>query len=632
MKWFYISALLGAAVLSLAPFYLLKRQDTSAFEGKVVSYSTYGAKVRSIDPATAGDTTSAGVQGGMYESLYSYHFLKRPVELEPQLAAAMPGVSPDGLTYTFGLKGGVKYCRNDCFGVGPDGQAKTRTVRAADFVLAFKRIADYHITTPMSLAFIEDKLVGLNDYRERTRSYDKGDFRRYDELDLEGVQALDELTLRIRLTKPFPQLLYVLALNNYAPIPRELIEYHLASRPGPNGREPVPLRDRSPVIHSPEAAVGTGAYFLKEFVSGGRIVLSRNPDFRHELYPCQGSEEDRAAGRLADCGKPVPFVDIIYMEYVPEEYPMWKLFLSRRVDRSGIPRQQYSQVISPSKELTDRWAKQGIGLIKYSDPAVYWFAFNMEDRVLGSSKSLRQALCLGFSVEKYIEQLHNGRGIRAVNTLPTSLEAHDEAGPGPYARFDLDEARKKLAQAHNELEASGVIGPGEPIPALTLDLGGRDEEDRRMGEFAQRQFDQLGIKLKIELNDWPTLQAKVENKQTQMYSMGWHADYPDPENFLQLYYTPNIKRGTNNTNYSNPEFDRLYEQAAVMLPGPRRRELYVKMVRMLNEDCPALLLSEPISFVLVHPWMHNLKPHPFGYGFAKYASIDVEARRRAGGR
>ena len=135
----------------------------------------------------------------------------------------------------------------------------------------------------------------------------------------------------------------------------------------------------------------------------------------------------------------------------------------------------------------------------------------------------------------------------------------------------------------------------------------------------------------MELNDWPTLQRRVHNKQCQMYSMGWHADYPDPENFLQLYYTPNIKRGTNNCNYSDRQFDKWYEQIAKMPPGPERTKIYVKMIRKLNEDCPVLLLSEPTAFVLVQPWMRNLKPHPIGYGLNRYHRIDAEARRKAGG-
>ena len=109
-------------------------------------------------------------------------------------------------------------------------------------------------------------------------------------------------------------------------------------------------------------------------------------------------------------------------------------------------------------------------------------------------------------------------------------------------------------------------------------------------------------------------------------------DYRDPENFLQLFYTPNIQRGTNNSGYSDAEFDKLYEQLADMPVSPGRTELCAAAIRKLGDDCPVLLLSEPIAYVLIQPWVYNFKPHPYGYGFGKYRRIDDQARKQAGGR
>jgi len=643
MKWFYVISAVVVAALAASPFLLLPKENTAELAGKVVAYSTYGAKVKSIDPATCGDTMSAGIQGNIYEGLYGYDFLRRPVELTPLLAEAMPEVSEDLKTYTIRVRKGIYYHRNPCFGLDAGGNPRTRTVRAEDFVLAIKRISDYHIQTQLALAFIIDRIVGIEDYYNKTKGYAKGDFRRYD-LPLEGVTALDEHTLQIRLTEPFPQLLYVLAIHNFAPFPREIIDYYLTSEPGKDGaRVPLSIKERDPEIHEIQAVVGTGAYYLAKWVKGSKIVLMRNPDFRHETYPAppdlatltdeqrRNAEEDIAAGLYQDAGKTVPFTDVRYLQFVAEVNPMWMLFLTRQVDTAGVPRELFQEVIGPDRELTAEWAQRGIRLIKYSSPAVYWYGFNLEDPVLGASKSLRQAMTLCFNVEEEIEVLHNGRGIRATTYVPSSFEGHDQA-PSPYARFDVAAARTKLADARRELIAAGVIAPDEPIPPITLSMGGRDVDFRKMGEFSQEQFRQIGLDVRIELNDWPTLQEKVHNKVVQMYSMGWHADYPDPENFLQLYYGPNIKRGTNNCNYANPAFDALYEKASKMMPSPQRTALYVQMLKMLNEDCPALLLSEPISFVLVQPWVHNVKPHPIGYGFSMYQRIDVDMRRRMGGR
>ena len=160
MKGFYLIAAAVVVLLMLSPLVLLEAQRSNRFAGKSVLYNVYGSKVNSIDPATCGDTTSAAIQGYIYEGLYTYHYLKRPVEVIPLLAESLPEISQDALTYTIHLKKEVKYARNPCFGMDRAGVCKTRTVTADDFVLAFKRVADYHVTTKLALAFIEDRIVG----------------------------------------------------------------------------------------------------------------------------------------------------------------------------------------------------------------------------------------------------------------------------------------------------------------------------------------------------------------------------------------------------------------------------------------------------------------------------------------
>jgi len=632
MKSFYMIAMLVVIALSLTPFVLLEKEAPARFAGKVAIYDIYVTKINSIDSATCGDVASASIQGNFYEGLYTYHFLKRPVEVIPQLAREMPEISKDGLTYTIRLKKGIKYFRNPCFGLDKAGRPKTRTLHAKDFVLAFKRIADYHVSTRLSLSFVQDKIVGLKKYRLATRRYRRGDFSRYDKLDLDGVKALDEHTLQIKLTKRFPQFQYVLAMAVYAPTPREVIDYHLATEPaGGTKRVPIPMKDRDTEVRERQAVIGTGPYMLTEWVRGGKIVLERNPEFRDNYYPTEGAPGDKKAGLLADAGKKVPMVDVRYLTFVSETNPAWELFKSCQRDMSGIPPDVYTEVISPDRLLTDKWTKRGIRLIKSAYPVIYWIAFNLDDEVLGSSKSLRQALCLSFDVEGEIDVLVNGRGIRARTYIPSTFKGYKQAF-GPHFRLDVPAAKKKLAQAKAELVKAGVIEKGEQIPKLTLDMGGRDEMSRRFGEFAKREFKKIGIEVDVVLNDWPTLQQKVNNKRIQMWRIGWHADYPDAENFLQLFYSPNIRRGTNDTNYSNPEFDKLYRKAAVMMDEDKRVPLYVQMLKIINEDIPCLPLHEPLSFTLLHPWVHNVKPHPIAYGLGKYRRIDPILRQKMGGR
>ncbi|MFA6133909.1 MAG: ABC transporter substrate-binding protein [Phycisphaerae bacterium] len=631
MKLFYTLGLLVAIGLTLLPLFILPSQSQDRYRGQVVSFNSYGDEIKSLDPATCGDTASASMQGNCYEGLYCYHYLKRPLEVIPQLAAEMPKISPDGLTYTIRLKSGVKFFPNPCFGLDPNGGFKTRTVRAEDFVLSFKRAADYYINPGLAWAFLSERVVGLDQWREKSKDYARGDFSRYD-LPVEGIKALDDLTLQIKLRENFPQMIYVLAMNVYAPIPREAVDYWLGTAgDGAGGRKALPPEKRTTEFREAEQVVGTGPYVLSTFIRRGEIVFARNPNFREEFYPREGAPGDAEAGLLRDAGKKVPFIDVLHYDFVAEDYSAWQLFLTRQVDATGIPKENYEFVITPGKELADKWQKRHIFLNKYESPAVYWLAFNMDDPVLGKSKSLREALCLAFDVENYIKVLHNGRGVRSVNILPSSFKGHDEAGPGPYYRLDRAAAKQKIEQAKAELAAAGKLVDGG-IPPLTLDLGSTDSATRDMGEFARQQFAQAGVELKVNLNEWPVLQEKVHNKKTQIYAMGWHADYPDAENFLQLFYSKNIAKGTNDTNYSNPAFDALYEQVRVMPDTPQRTALYARMVNMISDDCPVLLLSEPLSFVLFSDWVQNVKSHPIGYGFSKYRRIDTQLREKLGGR
>ncbi|MCP4374878.1 MAG: hypothetical protein GY794_01655 [bacterium] len=633
MKWFYIISVVLTVALIASPFWLLDTEDTSYLKSKIVQYNIYASKVNSIDPVTCGDTTSAGIQGNFYEGLYTYHYLKRPMEVIPELADGMPEVSDDGLTYTIKIKKNVQYFRNPCFGKESENKFKNRTVTADDFVLTYKRVGDYHINTRLSLAFVQDKILGFKEYRRKTRNYAPGDFSRYDKEDLPGVVALDEHTLQFKLAKPFPQLLYVLAMQSYAPTPKEVISYHLETKDDDQGgRMPIPMGERSPEILTPEQIVGTGAFMMTEWVKGSKITLKRHPEFRDVFYPSQGAPGDREKGLLDDAGKKLPFVDVRRLLCVPEPNPQWMLFEKKQRDYASIPPQVFQSVISPSDGLMDTWKKEGITLEKDPYPAIYWIAFNMEDKVVGASKTLRQGLYLSFDVEEYVKTVWNGRGKRALNIIPSTFNGYKEAGRGPYAHLNIEAAKKKIEQAKKELVAAGVIRPGEDIPTITLDLGGRDETVRRIAQFVKGEFRKVGVRVKIELNDWPTLLGKINNKRFQACTLGWHADYPDAENFLQNFYSPNIDMNTNYVSYVNKEFDRLFEESSKYPNVKDRVPLYAKMAQMIAEDVPIMPLIEPVTYTLLRPWTYNFKYHPITYGLGKYTRIDVEMRVKAGGR
>lgn len=638
MKWFFVISLAVAAAMVLSPFALIK-PDAARYDSVVVGYDengaaivaadpvvrfgSYGSTVRSIDATTCNDPTSAWIQGHFYEGLYTYHYLKRPLEIVPLLAADLPEVSADGLTYTIRLRPGVRYARNRCFGPDTYGRWATRTVTAEDFVNAFKRAADDHAgAADVARAALAGRVAGFDEYAAATEAFDPADPGRFDP-PLPGVRAVDDLTLQIELNAPDPHFIHALTLHNYAPIPREALACRLTEEPGAQ-------------VRRPEQIVSTGPYVLRTFEREKRIVLVRNPDFRPMTYPVEGAPGDAEAGLLADAGRPVPFIDVIHLDYVREDYAGWILFLGGEIDSSTIQAELFDSIVTPGRRLTARWRGRGIRLHAYDSPTIYWLTFNMSDPLLAASPSLRRAICLGIDVETYLAVLFNGRGRRAVNCIPSSLEhldeagyqVHVQAGPGPYYRYDPVAAGAMLAAARVELAEAGLLADGQ-IPPLRIDLPGTDAHYVKMGDFFRQQLGRIGLDVVVELNDWSGFQGKVRAGRTQLHAAGLRARHALADSFLRVYYSGD---GNGSPGYRNERFDALYVQARSMPPGPERTRLQAEMVSIISEDCPALMLTEPQAFVLTYDWLGNVKPHPVGYGYDMYLRIDTERRRALGGR
>jgi ABC-type transport system substrate-binding protein len=134
----------------------------------------------------------------------------------------------------------------------------------------------------------------------------------------------------------------------------------------------------------------------------------------------------------------------------------------------------------------------------------------------------------------------------------------------------------------------------------------------------------------VSVSTWPEFDAKKKKKQAQMWGLAWGADYPDSENFLQLFYSPNSNEGSNESNYSNPAFDKLYEQALTMEDTPERTALYRQMAEMVIEDSPFCPDMHRTRHYAYHKRLKNFSPDEVMENYIKYWRIDMSetARRR----
>jgi len=572
------------------------RSDDIDGPGKKVRYLALGAKVRGLDPGDIGDTTSSAVGSQCYECLYQYSYLKRPYELEPGLAAAMPEISEDRLTYTIRLRPDVRFVDDPCF---PGG--KGRLLTAHDFVYAWKRIANVKYLS-RNWPFLEDKIVGLDEFRQYTQTVASADQVNYSQ-PVEGLKAVDDHTLRITLKRPCPYFLYTLAHLPSAPMAREAVGFY---------------GDQIQNV-----TVGTGAFTLKSWKRGSKIVLVRNPNYREEFYPTEGEPGDDEAGLLEDAGKPLPLVDALVYTIIEEDQPLWLSFMKGKIDSAGIPKDFFNQAITPERKLSPELARKGIELVVQEQPDNYWFGFNMEDPVVGKNRPLRRAMSCAWNRQEYIDVFNNGRGYPAKGIFPRMFKEYDPAMENPWTEFNLDRAREQMK------EAEAIHGG--PI-TVTLSLPGTDTTVRQYGGYFQRSMEKIGLNVVLDYMDWPTFQDKVHHKSVQIFSMGWVADFPDAQNFLFLFYGANVSPGPNNFNYRNPEFDELYSRFDTMDPGPERVELARKLERIVVDDVPCIFSAHRVAFVPYYKYVRNYKPHAFGWGAAKYSDLDLELRKELVGR
>jgi oligopeptide transport system substrate-binding protein len=662
----------------------------AAASGDNTIYTAFVDRPKRLDPALSYTSDEWDFITQIYEPPLQYHYLKRPYELIAQSAEALPTVryfdaqgvelptqsSPDRVArseFEIRIKPGIQYQPHPAFAKDAAGKplylalseseiasrytlsdfprTGTRELTAEDFIYQIKRLAHPRATSPI-FGHISEYVEGLKELADRLRednermvaahrsrygNADKGlpwlDLRGYE---LSGVTLVDRYTYRIRIKGKYPQFSYWLAMPFFAPIPYEADQFY--SQRGMNDGRNITF-DWYPV--------GTGPFMLTENDPNSRMVLTRNPNYRGEPYPAEGEPGDEAKGLLRDAGKTMPFIDRVVFSREKEGIPYWNKFLQGYYDRSGIASDNFDQAVQFSVEgqatLTPEMETKSIRLSTSIATSTFYLAFNFLDPVVGGlsdrARKLRQAVSIAVDFEEFISIFANGRGIPAMGPIPPGLFGYHEGEAGinrvVYDWVDGKPRRKSIEAARKLLAEAGFGNgrdskTGQPL-VLSLDTVSRGPGDNSRLEWYRRQFAQLDIQLEIRATDWNRFQEKIRSGNTQLFFMGWNADYPDPENFMFLLNGPQSRaktQGENSANYQNPEYDRLFEQMKNLDNGPQRQAIIDRMVRIAREDAPWAWGYHPKDYALSHQWVFNAKPNQIARNSLKYQRVDAALRER----
>ncbi|MBQ6352793.1 MAG: hypothetical protein IJJ28_05960, partial [Lentisphaeria bacterium] len=420
-----------------------------------------------------------------------------------------------------------------------------------------------------------------------------GDLSLYDE-DLPGFVIHGDREFTIRLTSGDPRFLYLLAIPNAGIVSRRAVE-----------------RFGADFFRHP---VGSGPFVVEKWAGEYKLVLRRNPDYRKEFFAGAATPDDRR--------RPLPLCDRIEILMVRQPMTAWMLFLQGELDINALDKDNFDLVVSSGGDPVPALTRRGIRLLRVPEFEIRYVGFNFNDPVLGKNLKLRQALSLVYDVAERV-RYSGDQLIPAQGPLPAGVAGYDPDYRNPYARVDITLAKRLLAEAGYP----GGVGPDGKRLRLTYDQVGNSTAYRQMGELAAADFARLGIEVIPVMNNKPRFFEKLRQDELQLFRLSWIGDYPDADNFFQLFYSGN-RGGCNRTGFSDPKFDALYLKARDLPDSPERIELFRRMTRYLGEQCVWINEGFPVSYQLCHAWLENYHPHDFPYNHWKFLAIRTRLRDR----
>jgi len=557
-----------------------------------------------FDPQAIYDIYSDAVCSAIFDPLYTYDYFARPVKMVPNTADGMPQITDGGRTFTLKVRPGIYFASDPAF------KGRKRELTAADYVYSIKRIFDPKIRS-YDLYLFEHSLEGLDAPLAQARKTGTFD---YDEK-IEGLQALDRYTLRIRFRRPEYAFVWWLTTRNLAAVAREVVEAY--------GDESHRVMDHP---------VGTGPYRLKSWLRGQRIVLEANPDFRDARFPepKTGDAADAATAKGL-VGRTLPIVGTVEISIIEEGQPRLLSFERGRLDYLQLenPRSLAANVLD-GDHLKSAYASKGITLQRGVEPALAFYFFNLDDPVVGgytpAKVALRRAVSLAYDREAQIRIIDNGQAMPASQPVPPPLFGHDPVLTAKSA-YDPAAARALLDKfGYKDRNGDGYRENPDGSPLTLVKASTTDAAARVSDELWKKNMDAIGIKITFLKNKWPELNKMSEAGQLMMWGVGWIASTPDGDPFYSYLYSPNI--GTSNdARLRLPEYDKLYEQAHALPDGKERDALFRKMNDLIFGYAPWVMATYSYYNVVAQPWLKGFKFNPFKTHQFQYYDVDASARR-----
>ena len=593
--------LIPTAISLLLSLYSLSvpAQTTKPTE-KVFRYAFLAAET-GFDPAQLSDLYSRILTANMFDALYTYDYLARPLVIKPNLAAGMPEISADFKTYTVKLKPGVYFSDDPAF------KGHKRELVASDVVYTYKRIFDPKNKSPSVSGLREEKIMGMEALRDQATQSGKFDY----DHEIEGLRALDKYTVQFKLGEVRPRFLEALTDPGILGIvAREVVETY---------------GDR--IMEHP---VGTGPFKLSEWRRSSKITLVRNPNYRDDYFEATPPADSPLAQQVYAQmkGRKLPQIDKVEVSIIEEAQPRWLAFLGNEHDLMERLPAAYVNVAIPQNKLAPNLQKRGIQMQRNLLGDVTFSYFGMENPIVGGYTpekiALRRAIAMGQNSAEEVRLPRRGQAIVAQGPIMPLTSAYDPNMRSEMGVFDRPKAMALLDLfGYTDKDGDGWrdLPDGKP---LTLEYSTTTSADNReLNEIWKKNMDTLGIRVVFKYGQWPELLKASRNGKLMMWGLGLSGGSPDGAGVLALGYSQS-KGQQNHARFSLPEYDELYQKINRMPDSPERKRLMDQAVKILIAYMPYKFITHRIGTDLTHPWVQGYVRNPIARDFWKYIDIDMQ--------
>lgn len=385
-----------------------------------------------------------------------------------------------------------------------------------------------------------------------------------------GVRAIDDLTLEIELTAPAPYFPAMAALWIGAPARQDLVE---------RGED---------WWYDAENYIGNGPFVLKEWDHGNRAIWAPNPNYVGPLGP----------------------VKLKRVEYymITEGQVAFQAYQNGELEILGVAPEDLATVQS-DPQLNQQ-------IVNTVGSCTFYFGFNTKKPPFDDVK-VRQGFAQAFDREAWNRDIFNGLGSVAFTFIPPGFPGHQP--DLKLWEFDPQAARATIAESS--------YGGVENLPEIKLTYSASARNNARFEWIANQLKQNLGIDAVLDPVDPTAFSALTKEDPPQMFSLGWCADYPDPQNWISLFQTNGLL--STRVGYSNPEFDELVRQADIEQDPVKRLQLYNEAEKILITDAPIAVTRNDGGPVLVKPYVQGvteetITPIDYWLGFFNLPNVDVQ--------